>query len=584
MGAFTQRLKTHQRSACDNQRLLIGCQANYSIDVIAAKYTLLEAGQEAKLCAANQPGPDKGAVTASLDWPKPACLDDQPAELDEAELERQVKDGCRSSSSCALDLKWPEVAGQAGANATQAECARRRQLLEVAYKCKPERFSRRYVCAGKTVHFDCPADRQLVIAGADFGAHRDEIRVHESCGASTRQPVLTAAKPACWANPSQVMGALQASCAGKRACSQPVSAATLGQTGCPPGQVEYLRALFVCVHDDMALVSQPAPTWPPSVAPAPAATSAATSTSAATPSPVASLEPAVPVPVQNSRRPSPQPVLLSTWSGAQSVRYLLASHQFSLALVGCAALSLVLLGALVRVCRSGGRASRQSNRKRPAHSGSSASSDSSSGSSSAGFVKSSAAAARAADKLGGALLAGKAHGQLNSCSESCFSLDDYQLSLGGLAGRLASGGSGAGSPSLDSQSQQHQVQQYQQVKPRLWTIQGQHEQARNSQLQQHQTLRATRTFVGQPQVPAPASSPSSQHLCSLHAAANQLAANEYLLAAMANQQRLTWVPNQEQLAPAGLAGAEQCAFHAQFGAAAPGAHFGAAGFNAPNPG
>lgn len=525
LGALASKLRTFQQQACDNQQLVIRCPSNFSIDVINASYSLLEPNEIAHKCA--RPASSLSSLSAP---PRPEAQV-SACELDESKLERQVKNVCQSMNSCSLELKWPEQGNSSSPAALElarhlvSACPTRRKLLELVYRCRPERFSRRYVCAARATQFECPPDRQLVIAAADFGAQRDELRGHESCGA--KQSLLTASRPACWANSSKVFASIQASCAGKRTCDLQVSSAALGDTGCPSGQAEYLRVLHVCILDRL-LLGSPAHLGVASAAPDPdpLATREESQEAARADDRLHEL-------ITSNPRLSSEPA--SAWSGAQRVRFLLAAYRLEASLVGCAALGLVLAGALVGACRS------NRNRKgaRHLHSGSCASSSSGSSSSSAGFVR-----AEGAGKAG-ALQAGAK--QLNSCSESCFSLDDYQLP--GLAGTL--GSTPGASPGLDGLDACSALGPRGSAKPRLWSVYG-HEQVRGQQ----QTLRAPRTFVGPPQLAGPA---SSRPLCAAHAG------NELLLAAVANQQHLAgWAPLAEPLAPLGLLPADPCAFHAQF--------------------
>lgn len=111
---------------------------------------------------------------------------------------------------------------------------------------------------------------------------------------------------------------------------------------------------------------------------------------------------------------------------------------------------------------------------------------------------------------GGAQLhSGSSNTKHNSCSESCFSLDDYNFNTGSNGNHsLDSPAPNSSNTPLDSNNNNMEVSSnfgaQSLVRPKLWTIYNNAEQVTNplrmSSTQHHHTMRPTRSFVGQQQV------------------------------------------------------------------------------------
>lgn len=496
------------------------------IEVIEAGLT--SAWQEHEPCRASLSALEASGIAPPASAQEPTCALAANSPQEEV-IERLVKKECQARNSCTLDLKWPQMTpspviqptnssslspatGSGKSNSLElarqlAEvCQNKRKWLNLVYRCRPNKLSRRYVCRGNTLQLECPPDRRLVVVAADFGWQRDEVKVNERCstpelapGSGQQAPASAAQEKqprssSCWTNASH---ALQVNCAGQRYCELEVSPSSLGvQSSCSADKPEYLRTIFVCALQELvegAFVNRTR----------------------------SSVESA-PVSVDSVRVVIEQQGLSSKpvglWAALDKVRFLLAHHQAALGYVSLGVLAVLLVGVAWRLCGRAGSARVPKRTGSSQASSGSCSSDCSSGSS-AGFLMGASTNSSSA-KPGRHQSSHHLHHhqqqhlqQHNSCSESHFSLDEG-YHLGALSDPASQPhlNQGAHSPTLlssrtdtlDNNSPSSPLEYTSQAsfnRSRLWTTYGRHEQAPKVG-RQHSLRAPNRTFVAQPQLPA----------------------------------------------------------------------------------
>lgn len=615
-----------------------------------------------------------------------------------------VRNECRSRNTCTLDLRWPRATnGNTGSgsgsgsnsNTTKVEnepaangttqraggsstitpshlspttsqalglrangfllsklvnepCPGNRKLVEIVYKCRPLKMSKRTVCQNSPLHLECPNDRRLVVVSGDYGAWANDTKNHERCLNDPNRHYTTNANlqssPSlslssttatnssdstnvqsnqlqvqltknCLVSPSNTIGILATNCLFKRTCDLSVTPATFGDAQCPTGQVEYLKMVYICINETLLIESAPNSSSSSSssssllVRPVPnrgqhhrneaqlfptkssnvssllpqVTTNLASQTSSLTE--VSNDQQQLPVSAgspqsssttslhsvssQNENgqtsgwmddSPSPHKItpfvvsadstkistLLHSGSsgGTQSnfnlatrLKYLLMKNQSIFVASTMAIVSIMLFAITLRICRLRSAASNSS----------SVSKDSTcSTKSSTGGFKSYGSSSSSSHGGVAQNSNGSSNAKHNSCSESCFSLDEYNFNNG------SNGNHSLDSPALESSNtpldnvdtSATNTFGAQTVRPKLWTIyttnNNNEQQAvtnplRMSTQHHHHTMRPTRSFVGQ--------QPSQIH---------QLRALQCIHQSQQNNQHLQQLQQQQQIqAPPG---------------------------------
>lgn len=187
-----------------------------------------------------------------------------------------VRNECHLKGACVLDLRpTNSIALAANSNSTTSNskqvsklisevCPLNRKIVEVVYKCRPMRFTKRVVCKGSPLQLNCTGgpDKRILVAGAEFGSwandkNRCESRA-SSTGALIAAPVpLSAAastggaRSTCHAPTSSVTRAVFSACLMQQRCKLDVIPSVLGDTKCPPDTAEYIKVMFTCVSESL---------------------------------------------------------------------------------------------------------------------------------------------------------------------------------------------------------------------------------------------------------------------------------------------------------------------------------------------
>lgn len=590
-------IKSMQTSACDGEQLKIRCaEADYIIELLSAELTVLSPEALAAAAAASDSTNSCAAQPASNE-----TCDAKEARAHSVSRENtyaMLKPECHLRPACTIDLRKQQLdstnnsSKSASAKLTrlinERPCAANRKLLEVVYKCRPTKFQRRSSCKGAPLQLECPADRRLVIASAEYGSWPADARMNERCRPASeqqhnassmplappfdaanqnatanvmypKQKVTTAQQqqqqqlqpqaPSCLSNVTSQ--AMNANCLHKQQCRfDEVGPTAFGDTRCPGGASEYVRVLFTCVNYNMLILSSGAssgavtastssptqlltrnnisnfalmsntslsqylhqsPTQESSLSSLPPAQQdAAASPTTSQSDDALNIITVVDTGKVSASRPAPQ------MSVQQRARLALAKYQPQVILMALVTSALFAIGLVWRAAcaRRASPQQQQLNKRAPssAHTehlilGGSSSSSSSASSTSSGATASTlaaskshflaaAAAADASIALANSNLnaqqqpAARKH---NSCSESCFSLDEYAQAAHNAAQQQQQQQHphDESSPGLDSIGS---------ARPRLWTIYGsnrqQQQQPHYTATVGHQTLRPTRTFIG----------------------------------------------------------------------------------------
>lgn len=215
------------------------------------------------------------------------------AAADRTELVSLVKTECQLRGSCSLDLRQSRpapsttiarppgehatpVPGEARRNTSAAslkssgirlsqivtgdeQCSSNRKLLEVVYRCRPSRFSRRTRCRGSWLTLECPPGKRLYVITGQYGANTTDTKTHERCSGEQVQPhkeagsqvaLRASSQPSrvCMANETQ---RLVEKCMMKQHCSILADHSALGEPNCSSGLTEILSVVFTCTNETL---------------------------------------------------------------------------------------------------------------------------------------------------------------------------------------------------------------------------------------------------------------------------------------------------------------------------------------------
>lgn len=214
-----------------------------------------------------------------------------------------VKSECHGHTSCNLDFRLPppppavkimKVAFKS--NNTDSEETKKwlnndekrnnRKLLEIAYKCRPSKLKARTVCRNSKFQLECPQEKVILIASAEYGNWPNDTRTNEICSKnslnyatlSNRQQiynpennsssssitmthlstnnVTTNKQLICIANQATTISAVISACLMKRSCQFDVQPDLLGDPKCQQQQPEYLKVVYVCANESSLIKLQ----------------------------------------------------------------------------------------------------------------------------------------------------------------------------------------------------------------------------------------------------------------------------------------------------------------------------------------
>lgn len=225
-----------------------------------------------------------------------------------------VRKECRAQNWCTLDLRWPRATQTGSSNGSNKlteetpmttsvtattttttsrtnsnafmlsklvneHCQLNRKLVEVVYKCRPYKMSRRTVCRGSQLHLDCPNEKRLVLVSADYGSLANDTKTHDKCLGDTPPPTTTSqlisstsnngknetytivsqvrpnqeqtVSKNCLSNSNHTIDILNKHCLYKSTCDVSVTPQVFGEAQCPAGQPEYLKLVYACMNETL---------------------------------------------------------------------------------------------------------------------------------------------------------------------------------------------------------------------------------------------------------------------------------------------------------------------------------------------
>lgn len=210
-----------------------------------------------------------------------------------ANVSEIVKQACQTRNSCSIDMRTQQAQRQQQMETnnnnnntrkslvnfsiiqklTNEVCTGNRKLLEVVYKCRPNRLIKRYNCRGEQMQIDCQPNKRIVLGNTRYGSFPSETKIHERClreantvnittTTTTNQPTTnttlslastnrTAQPRDCLLHDDRFQKQIIQMCLYKQHCRFDVQPQLIGQAHCPMGQPEYLIVIFVCLHQDL---------------------------------------------------------------------------------------------------------------------------------------------------------------------------------------------------------------------------------------------------------------------------------------------------------------------------------------------
>ncbi|XP_069982485.1 uncharacterized protein [Penaeus vannamei] len=212
-------LRTLQRHACDGTALTLQCPVNTTIDVLYAKYG--RPRQEAEQLDLCPPLPHHARPA-----PKRHC--EYSSTVDYNTLQRVVGE-CHHKNQCRIQVS-PETFSD------HDPCPEIRKYIEVAYKCRPERFINKIVCEGGELTLKCGKNSRLAIYSVLFGRSKEGSYM---CPQPAGVP-----EEDCQASFATEM--VMSQCHGKRQCELHANSSMYGKP-CSPESRMYMKTVYTCV-------------------------------------------------------------------------------------------------------------------------------------------------------------------------------------------------------------------------------------------------------------------------------------------------------------------------------------------------
>lgn len=207
-------LRTFQRTVCDDEELLIECWPDTVISISEAEY-----GK-----------PVSGDILCRTQMEAPALQD--IARCSGQDIRQSLQAMCREKQECRFEVS-PKFL-------KEDKCPGVQRYLDIAYKCRPNKFYTRVVCENDKLRIRCHKSLRIIIFSAFFGSSssgsdrcpEDTHRKYEDCEASFATETA------------------MNSCHGRRKCTLSADSIAFGITGCSSKARIFLKVIYTCVPKD----------------------------------------------------------------------------------------------------------------------------------------------------------------------------------------------------------------------------------------------------------------------------------------------------------------------------------------------
>nr|XP_027215491.1 uncharacterized protein LOC113808313 [Penaeus vannamei] len=266
-------LRTLQRHACDGTALTLQCPVNTTIDVLYAKYGRpRQEAEQLDLCPPlphhARPAPKRhceysstvdiyfserysGQATLEVKVLNTTSLEEECLAINKA---NKAEGRCRRDFGSRADPLWnryntlQRVVGECHHKnqcriqvspetfSDHDPCPEIRKYIEVAYKCRPERFINKIVCEGGELTLKCGKNSRLAIYSVLFGRSKEGSYM---CPQPAGVP-----EEDCQASFATEM--VMSQCHGKRQCELHANSSMYGKP-CSPESRMYMKTVYTCV-------------------------------------------------------------------------------------------------------------------------------------------------------------------------------------------------------------------------------------------------------------------------------------------------------------------------------------------------
>ncbi|XP_054715684.1 protein eva-1 homolog C-like [Uloborus diversus] len=210
-------LRTFQMQVCDEEELRIECWPNTAISISHAEYGKPVSGE--MMCLTQAKGPSLEDIARN-----PGCSAHNVRE--------NLQSSCREKQECQLEIS-PKLL-------KEDPCPGVQRYLDVAYKCRPNKFFTRIVCQHDKMRLRCHKSLRIIIYSAFFGSSLTGV---EECP-------NTASKNLEDCEAGFATETAMNSCHGRRKCTLSADSLMFGSTGCSAKARLFLKVVFTCVPKD----------------------------------------------------------------------------------------------------------------------------------------------------------------------------------------------------------------------------------------------------------------------------------------------------------------------------------------------